>query len=304
MQHRFDTILECFAVPREGEHPFRRREQKRLLAAMVITAAAMLMEFFGGFWTGSLALLSDSAHMFSHLFSLGISFVAIWLARRVPDEARSFGFYRAEILAALFNGATLILIVLWIVYDSIRRFFHPVPVAVTEMLVIAGLGLLVNLAAAWILKDVSSHDLNVKSAFFHLIGDTLSSVGILVAGLLIAATGKPWLDPLASLLIALLITRWGIQLIRDSVHILLESTPKHLSAGAIVNAVKKEIPEIHHIHHVHLWELTSQVCALTAHVEIEDLRVSQSEVVRRKINALLQTRFGISHTNLQFECKK
>lgn len=304
MQPRFDTILECFAVTRSNGPAFRQKERSRLTAAMVVTALGMLLEFFGGLWTGSLALLSDAAHMFSHLFSLGISFVAIWLAQREADEVRSYGLYRAEILAALFNGATLVLIVAWIVFDAVRRFIHPTPVATNEMMVIAGIGLAVNLAAAWMLKDVSGHDLNVKSAFFHLLSDTLSSVGILIAGALILWTGKVWFDPLASLLIALLILRWGVQLIREAVHILLESTPKHLSAEAIAAALQKEIPAIHNIHHIHVWELTSKVCALTAHVVIADCTISASENIRRQINQLLASQFHITHTNLQFECEK
>lgn len=275
-----------------------------MIFAMVITGLGMLLEFFGGLWTGSLALLSDAAHMFSHLFALGISFIAIWLAQREPDEVRSYGLYRAEILAALFNGATLVLIVLWIVYDAVSRFLRPVPVATTEMMVIAAIGLAVNLAAAWVLKDVSGHDLNVKSAFFHLLSDTLSSVGILIAGGLILWTGKVWFDPLASLLIALLILRWGFQLVREAIHILLESTPKHLSAEAIAGAIRQAIPAIHGIHHIHIWELTSKVCALTAHVVIADCPVSESENLRQQINKLLASNFHITHTNLQFECRK
>lgn len=304
MQPRFDTILECFAVTRANGPAFRQKERSRLTAAMVVTALGMLLEFFGGLWTGSLALLSDAAHMFSHLFSLGISFVAIWLAQREADEVRSYGLYRAEILAALFNGATLVLIVAWIVFDAVRRFIHPTPVATNEMMVIAGIGLAVNLAAAWMLKDVSGHDLNVKSAFFHLLSDTLSSVGILIAGALILWTGNVWFDPLASLLIALLILRWGIQLIREAVHILLESTPKHLSAETISAAIRQEIPAIHNLHHIHVWELTSKVCALTAHVVIADCTISASENIRRQINQLLASQFHITHTNLQFECEK
>ncbi|OGQ04595.1 MAG: hypothetical protein A2W61_02900 [Deltaproteobacteria bacterium RIFCSPLOWO2_01_44_7] len=271
---------------------------------MVITAVTMLLEFFGGLWTNSLALLSDSAHMFSHLFALGISFVAILFATKEADEVRSYGFYRAEILAALFNGLTLGFIVLWIAYDAIRRFLNPTPIATTEMLVIAAIGLGVNLLTASILKSVATQDLNVKSAFIHMLSDTASSVGIIVAGVLIIYTGKLWLDPLASILIALMIFIWSFRLIKESVHILLESTPKHLSKNQIIATIKKELPEIHHLHHIHMWELTSGLCAFTAHIEIDDVTVSESEKIRKKVNTVLRERFHITHTNLQFECKK
>lgn len=303
MEHRLDTILECFAVKRTGDSPQRAKAQKRLMIAMVITGLCMFFEFFGGLWTNSLALLSDAAHMFSHLFSLALSATAIWLARKEADEIRSYGFYRAEILAALFNGFTLVLIVIWIVYDAGRRFLAPSQIATTEMLVIAAIGLAVNLITALVLKSVSGHDLNVKSAFVHLLSDTASSVGIIIAGIIIAVTGKVWLDPLASVLIAVMIFLWSFELIRESVHILLESTPKHISQEKIISELKTALPEISDIHHVHIWELTSKVCALTAHVVIADCPVSDSEILRRKINALLKEHCNITHTNLQFECK-
>lgn len=303
MQKHFNQyILECLCVKRSGNQTYRSKEKSRLLICMVITGLAMLLEFFGGLWTNSLALLSDSAHMFSHLFSLGISYIAILLAMREPDEARSYGFYRAEILAALFNGLTLVLIVIGIVYDALRRFSHPTPVAAKEMLLIAVIGLAVNLITAMILKSVSEGDLNVRSAFFHLLSDTASSVGIIVAGILIYYTGKVWLDPLASLLIALMILIWSYRLVKESVHILLESTPKHISQEEIVKTVRQEIPKILDIHHIHIWELTSGVCALTAHVAIPNIQLNESDALREKMNTLLEARFGITHTNLQFEC--
>lgn len=295
-------MLECFSVERAGDAPYRAKEQSRLLISMVITGLTMLLEFFGGLWTNSLALLSDSAHMFSHLFSLGISYLAIWFAMKTPDEARSYGFYRSEVLAAFFNGITLIFIVIGIVYDGIWRFLNPKPVQVWQMLLIAFIGLAVNLATALILKSVSEKDLNVRSAFFHTLSDTISSIGIIVAGILIYYTGKVWLDPLASLLIALMIFIWGFGLIKASIHILLESTPKHLSMEEIVATIKKEMPEIKDIHHIHIWELTSQLCAFTAHVSVGDVRLSESDGLRKRMNELLKGHFHITHTNLQFEC--
>ncbi|MDO8527635.1 MAG: cation diffusion facilitator family transporter [Deltaproteobacteria bacterium] len=301
--HSHPTI-ECIAVERKKDGTYRHKEQNRLLWCIAITGLMMLVEFFGGLWTNSLALLSDAAHMFSHLFSLGVSYFAILLATREADKIRSYGFYRAEILAALFNGITLILIVVWIAYDALGRIFNPPTVAVPEMLSIAVLGLIVNLITALILKGVSEHDLNVKSAFFHMLSDTASSVGIIIAGILIYYTGKFWLDPVASLLIAVMIAIWSVSLIRDSVHILLESTPKHLSEEEIVTAIKTALPEILDIHHIHMWEISSKMCSLTAHIEIADVKVSESEALRRKVNTVLRERFHITHTNLQFECKK
>lgn len=269
---------------------------------MVITGLAMVLEFFGGLWTNSLALLSDAAHMFSHLFSLGVSYAAIVLAMREPDEVRSYGFYRAEILAALFNGFTLALIVIWIVTDAIRRILHPGEIQTQAMLVIAAIGLIVNLTTALILKSVSRQDLNVRSAFLHMLSDTASSVGIIIAGVLIYYTGKVWLDPLASILIAVMILIWSFRLIKESVHILLESTPKHLNQEEMIGLIKKEISEIKDVHHIHVWELTSGVCSLTAHISVSDIKLSESDTLRKRVNQILEQYFGITHTNLQFEC--
>ena len=295
-------LLECCSTEQNQNNSYRAKEQSRLFIAMIITGVTMFFEFFGGLWTNSLALLSDSAHMFSHPFSLGISYLAIWFAMKTPDESRSYGFYRAEILAALFNGFTLVLIVIGITYDALWRFFHPKPVDILPMLLIAIIGLVVNLATAMTLKSGSEKDLNVKSAFFHTLSDTISSVGIIIAGILIHTTGKVWLDPLASLLIALMIFIWGFGLIKEAIHILLESKPKHLSTEKIVTTIKKEIPEVLDIHHIHIWELASQLCALTAHVAVADITLSQSDRLREKMNGLLKQHFHITHTNLQFEC--
>lgn len=302
--HPLEQILECASSEKGGGKNYRVREKKRLALCMIIIGATMLLELFGGLWTNSLALLSDAAHMFSHLFSLGASFIAIWIATREADEVRSYGFYRAEILAALFNGVTLFIIVAWIFYDAILRFFNPQPIATMEMLVIAVIGLVVNLVSAYLLRDVCGKDLNLKSAFMHMIADTVSSVGIIAAGILIYYTGKMWLDPLASVLIAAMILRWSWQLTKDAVHILLESTPKHLKKEEIVAAIQQAVPEVHRIHHIHMWELTSHLCAFTAHVEIDDVKVSQSEDLRTRINTVLRESYHITHTNLQFECKK
>ncbi len=301
---KLEHILECASTERTIGDNYRAKEKQKLTWCLWITGLTMLLELFGGLWTHSLALLSDAAHMFSHLFSLGASFIAIWIATREADETRSYGFYRAEILAALLNGVTLFVIVLWIFYDAVLRFFNPQPIATLEMLTIAVIGLVVNLFSAYLLRGVCGKDLNLKSAFMHMLADTLSSVGIIAAGILIHFTGKLWLDPLASILIAAMILRWSLQLTKDAVHILLESTPKHLKKEEVIEAIQREVPEIHHIHHIHMWELTSHLCAFTAHVEIDDISISQSETLRKRINNVLREHFHITHTNLQFECQK
>lgn len=299
-----DNDLHCVASRQAKPVAYRQKEQSRLLWCIVITFVAMLIEAVGGWWTGSLALLSDAGHMFSHLFSLLISYVAIMIATKKPDAIRSFGFYRAEILAALLNGVTLVLIVFGIGYAAFNRFIHPEPIATTEMMWIAIFGLVVNLTTAFILKNVSQNDLNVKSAFLHMLGDTLSSVGVVGAAVVISYTGAVWLDPALSIFIALLIAIWSVQLLKDAVHILLESTPQHIDQEKIKEYIQSNIAAVHDVHHLHVWELTSHVCSMTAHVVIDNVSIAESEIIRRDINHLLKKEFHISHTNLQFECKK
>lgn len=298
------SILECLSAPKGNGITFHVREQKRLLICIWITGATMILEFAGGLWTHSLALISDAGHMFSHLFSLCVSYVAIVIATREADEIRSYGFYRAEILAALFNGLTLLLIVIWIFYAAIQRMIHPTSIATAQMVMIALIGLVVNLSTAFILKSVSGYDLNVRSAFVHMLGDTVSSLGVVVAAIVIGFTGFVWLDPLASILIALVIAIWSIGLLKDAIHILLESTPKHISVEDLTSTLRQAIPQIKDLHHIHIWELTSQMPALTAHVVVEDLKISESEAIRNQVNTILQQRYGITHTNLQFECRR
>jgi cobalt-zinc-cadmium efflux system protein len=283
-------------------HVHRAVERKRLVLTLALTGSIMVVEVVGGFLTGSLALLSDAGHMLTHFFALLISLIAILIASVPTHPKRSFGLYRVEVLAALFNGATLLLITGLIFYEGINRLLHITPVKGLPMFGIALLGLLVNLISAVILYDVGREDLNVRSAFLHMIGDTASSVGIVAGALIIYFTGWFFIDPLLSILIAFVIFVWSWHLIRDSINILLETAPSHISIDDVIRTIREEAPEVVDVHDVHIWEITSQMYSMTAHVMFrENCSVSECAEIFQRLHRPLRKKFRISHINFSPE---
>ncbi len=278
-------------------------EQRRLVIAIVITGLTMLLEIAGGFLSGSLALLSDAGHMFSHLFALAVAYFAILIACRPPTEAQSFGFYRAEILAAMVNGFSLLIVVAWILYEAWLRLMNPAEIAGAQMLVVAAIGLVVNAVTALLLRDASHQDINIRGAFIHVLGDLFSSVGVVIAAAVIYLTGWTAIDPIVSAGIALVILYWAAKLLREAARILLQSTPRHITHEKISEALSGEIAGIRGVHHIHVWELTSGMYVMTAHVEVDDMPLSGAEAIRDRALELLAVRFGITHANLQFEAQ-
>ncbi len=284
-----------------GTHYHHRPvEQKRLKLALWLIGLTMIGECVGGFLTNSLALISDAGHMFTHFFALGVSFFAIRLASKKTGKEKSFGLYRVEVLAALFNGITLVAITAYIFIEGATRILHPQPVAELPMLGIAFVGLLVNLGSAVILWGASREDLNVRSAFLHMLGDTASSVGIVAAAIIISFTDWYVLDPIASILIGAVILIWAGRLLWDSVYVLLEATPRKINVDEVIVSLA-EVEGVKTIHDVHIWEITSKMYSLTAHVVIDDLRVSESQKIADRLSRLADQRFDICHTNFQFE---
>jgi cobalt-zinc-cadmium efflux system protein len=283
-------------------HYHRIDKLSRLRLALILTAVGMLFEFLGGFLSNSLALISDAWHMLTHLFALGMSYFAILLAMRPVTKKRTYGFYRAEILAAFINGIALIFISAYLVYEAALRFISPQKIKAWEMLFVAGFGLLINGISTYLLAKVSHHDLNVRSAFLHEIGDLVSSVAVVAAGITIFYTNSYIIDPLISLFICVLIVIWAVKLIIDSGNILLEAAPKHLDIDQVAAVLKNEVSGVYEVRHLHAWTIASSMYALTAHVVIEDCQVSSANELLKKINTLLEERFSIEHTNIQFEC--
>jgi cobalt-zinc-cadmium efflux system protein len=281
---------------------YRSVEKKKLKLTMAITGLMMVAEVIGGLLTNSLALVSDAGHMFTHFFALLISLSAILCANMESCRRRTFGFYRVEILAALFNSVFLFAVTAWILFEGVKRIIYPAPVLSAQMFIIAVMGLAVNLISALILHGAGKDDLNIKSAFLHMWADTISSVAIVTGAVIIYFTQWNIIDPLLSILIALLIVVWGWQLFKDSVNILLESAPKGMDSNQVESALKENIPEIEEITDLHIWEITSKMYSMTAHIKLKNLAGEcVSKEVLRKIKDIANVRFDIEHTTIEFD---
>jgi cobalt-zinc-cadmium efflux system protein len=281
---------------------YRSVEKKKLGLALIITAAVMGLEVAGGILSRSLALVSDAGHMLTHTFALGISLAAIVLANRPVCCHRTYGVYRLEILAALFNSLFLFAVTAWILFESIQRFFAPEQVLSGQMLVVAMIGLAANLATAWLLRGASRSDMNVRSAFLHMLSDTVSSLAILIGAGVISVTGWNIIDPLLSSVIALVIFAWGWDLFKDAVNVLLETAPKGLTSEEIIQALKESFPDIREISDLHVWVITSRMFSMTAYVKVkEGLTVEQRRHLCQQIRRLADERYDIEHVTIEIE---
>lgn len=275
---------------------------KTLTISFFIIATFMIVEAIGGFLTNSLALLSDAGHMLSDAVSLGVAVLAFKLGEKVADYNRTYGYKRFEILAAVFNGVTLIVIAVVIVIEAIERFINPPEIATMGMLVIAGIGLVVNIVVAWIMmRGGDTHDnLNIRAAFLHVIGDMLGSVTAIVAALFMMLFGWGWLDPLASMVVALIILSGGFRVTREAIHVLMEGTPKNVNIEEVITLFKNT-PGIVDIHDLHVWTITSGQNALSCHAVVEEnITLQQSQNLLRKIEHDL-LHLGIGHVTIQIE---
>ena len=253
-----------------------KKNSKKLFLSIALTGVIFAAEFIGGLWTGSLALLSDSAHVFMDIFALGLSYLAIRVSALPANDRHTYGYHRMQVLAALANGATLLLISFEILREAIHRFQNPQPVLAGPMLAIAGIGLFVNIIVALVLHDHDHEDLNVRSAFLHVIGDALASVGVIAAGVAIFFTGQLWIDPLVSVLISLLILVSSGRLLKETVHILTEGIPEGMTASEVAMTMKA-VAGVEEIHDLHIWTVSPGFVAFSAHVILDDQTLSQSE---------------------------
>lgn len=279
----------------------RSGERGRLGWVLVLTAVVMIGELVGGLLSGSLALLNDALHMLTHFLTIALSYAAIAIASRPAPPDKTFRYWRLEVLASLVSGISLIPLSAFVIYEAVERWNHPVEISVAAMGGIGLVGLFSNLASAGLLHRHSKHDLNIRGAFLHMLADTVSSVGVVGAAVLVWATGWTRADPLIAGAISLLILGWCWSLIRDSGRILLESAPAHLKLGD-VEASMKAVDGVLEVHDLHVWTITSRMHALTAHVRLrEDLPVSQAEQIGRRLEKMLDDRWEINHATLQFE---
>lgn len=282
----------------------RRLTQRRALwFVLLVNAAYLVVEVAGGIAFNSLALLADAAHMLFDVFSLAIALYAQTLMLRPASARHTYGFQRSEVIGALANGVTLLAIVGWISYEAIRRLLATTGSAEgVGLLIVAAIGLAINAVSALILNRVQERNLNIRAAWLHMVSDAAGSCIVVLAGAGLLAFGTTWLDPVASLCIALLIlwATWGV--LRDTVHVLMEGSPRGLDVAQVEEALEAH-EGVASVHHLHIWNLASDVPALSAHVVVgDDLRLHEAQARGEELRTMLQQRFGIEHSTLELEC--
>jgi cobalt-zinc-cadmium efflux system protein len=274
---------------------------KRLSLSLILTLTFVFLEAAAGILGNSLALLTDAAHNLTDVIALALSWYAIRLASQHADGRRTYGYHRAGILVALLNSTTLVLISLGIFYEAFRRLANPPDVESGILITVGLIATVVNLATALIIHKGSEHDLNLRSAFLHLMGDVLSTVGAVIAGVVIYFTGANWLDPLVSMLIGFLILYNARSILLDAVDILLEATPRDVNTEQLVNDVKN-VKGVLGVHDLHIWSLTQSLRTMSAHILTEDLPISAGADIQKQINEIVYHRYNIAHATLQLEC--
>lgn len=273
----------------------------RLKIAISLTAVTLVAEVAGGVWTNSLALLSDAAHLFMDLFALILSLLAIQLAGRPSSLRHTFGFHRAEVLASLVNGTTVFLMGGWILYEAWQRLGNLAPVKSVPLMVIAVIGLVANLLSAKALHSHSHDDLNVRSAFLHVIGDAAASVGVIAGGVIMHYTGWYQVDLLLSVGIGLLILAGAGRVLKGAVHILMEGVPEQLDLEEVARALLS-VRGVRELHHLNVWSICSNITALTVHIELDCQFEQHSSDVLHSVEQMLGEQFQIKHTTIQLEC--
>jgi cobalt-zinc-cadmium efflux system protein len=268
--------------------------------SLIATTLFVLVELAAGIKAGSLALISDAGHNFTDALALGLAWVGLHLQTKPADEIKTYGYQRASVLSAFVNALTLVALSAWIMYEALLRLQSPQKVDEATMMWVASLGLVMNLGIMLALRAASRNDLNIRSAFVHMLGDALGSVAIVVGAVVIRATGWQEVDPILSILIAALIVYSAWDIIRESLNILLEGLPRGIRLNDVA-AATKAIEGVLDVHDLHIWSLGSNSHALSCHVLIEDVPPSASDAILRRINLMLAKKYAIGHTTIQFE---
>ncbi len=276
----------------------RRKDRNRLLFALALTGTIAVAEAVGGYLTNSLALMSDAGHMLTDISALGLSLLALWFSGKPADVKKTYGYYRMEILSALLNGVLLLGITGFILVEAWERFRTPAPVDLGPMAVVATVGLLANLGALGFLHK--SHSMNVRGAFLHVLGDTLSSVGVLVGAGVMWLTGWYVVDPLISVLISVVIVVGALRLVKDAVDVLLEAVPSHVDLSVVKELLLK-VQGVTDVHDLHVWTIANGMYALSAHLVVRDPMVCNNDDILSAAKHELYDRFGIDHTTIQIE---
>jgi len=277
------------------------QNRRALIITFALTSSYFIIEVVGGILTNSLALLADAAHMLTDVFGLGLALFATWISRKPATPEKTYGYYRFEILAALSNAVVLFFISFYILYEAYYRFKSPPEVASFPMMMIAVVGLGINLVGFWILREGAKESLNVQGAFLEVVSDALGSVGVIIASVIMLATGWYYADPLFSVLIGLFILPRTWKLLTQAVNVLLEGTPAHINVAAVEQAMLK-VNGVEKVHDLHVWTITSGIEALSAHVVLADnCDPKDADAVIEHLTTLLKEKFGIDHSTIQIE---
>jgi cobalt-zinc-cadmium efflux system protein len=274
------------------------QESRRMTAALVLTCVIAVVEAVGGWLTGSLALLSDAGHMWTDVSALGLALLAAWFAARPANRKRTYGYARLEILSALVNGVLLLAVTVFIVVEALERLKHPSTVQLGPMALVAAIGLGANVVAMGLLH--TGHSLNARAAFLHVLGDALSSMGVLAGAAVMHFTRWFWVDPLISMAISAVVVVGGWRVLREAVDVLLETVPPHVNMDA-VEALLRDLPEVKAVHDLHVWTVGSGMVALSAHLVVDDPAVCQNDSILVAARRALVDRFCIDHSTLQIE---
>ncbi|WP_343660210.1 cation diffusion facilitator family transporter [Chryseobacterium sp.] len=274
------------------------RHKKSLLIVLCLSGTYLIAEVIGGILTNSLALLADAAHMLTDVVGLLLAFIAIKIGERKADPARTYGYYRTEILAAVINAVVLLGISIYVLFEAYQRFQNPPEVQSKSMLIVAGIGLIVNIVGMLILRKDSEGSLNMKGAYFEVLSDMLTSIGVMIAGVIMLTTGWYYADPLISAAIGLLIFPRTWRLLKEAINVLLEGTPKDVDIHALRQSLEKT-PGVKNVHDLHVWSLTSSVNAMSAHV-VKEAGSSQNQLLKTLTDTTVN-KFKISHTTFQIE---
>ena len=275
-------------------------ESKRLAISILLNLAITIAEILGGLFSGSLSLLSDALHNFSDTASLGVSLVAVKISARSPDSKMTFGYRRAQIIGALINLITLVLVAIYLIKEAIDRYLNPLPIQGQVMLIVAVVGLIANLATAALLYQQSRNSLNIRSAYVHILGDAFSSVGVVVAGILIIRYQLYLADTLLTLLISAYIRIHSAQLLRQTVNILMQSVPEGIEIEQIIASIRT-VEDVQDVHHVHVWQLDESQSNLEAHIVIDQGKMDDMACIKQAIKQRLASSFSITHSTLEFE---
>lgn len=275
--------------------------ENNLLFATALNLVITIAEIIGGLISNSLALLSDAIHNLGDTFAVMLAYIANRISKKDATEKRTFGYKRIEILAALLNAVVLIVIIIFLFIEAYHRFQSPEPIKGLVMFIVASVGLAANLIAVLLLKDDSKSNINIRAAYLHLLGDTISSVAVIIGSVLIYFYHIYWIDPLITILIGLYIIKEAFVILKESVDILMQSTPSSIDLHEVVTEIEKH-KDINNVHHVHAWKLDDTQIHFEGHIDLDDdLSISESDLIRAEIENLLKIKFGISHVTIQFE---